>query len=83
MLFLVLHQNLKRHILTGTIQRCGSYGGQRLAVFYLTYSLINFRNLSFGVKKLLSARNKKILSFLGRQVDYSSKSDCNEYLIEI
>jgi len=35
------------------------------------------------VKKLLSAVNQKVLSFLERQVDHSSKSDYDEYLFEI
>jgi len=60
-----------------------SYGGQGLVVFYLTYSLINFRKLSFSVKKLLSSIKQTIRSFLQRKVDISSKYDYNEYLFEI
>ena len=45
-----LHQNLKYNILTRTAQQCGSHGGQRLTVFCLRYSLINFRKLYFSVK---------------------------------
>jgi hypothetical protein len=82
MLCLVFHQNLKCHILTRTVQRYGSYGGQRLAVFYLTYSLINFPKLSFSIKKLLSTINQNILSFLESQVDHYIKSEYNEFLFE-
>jgi len=83
MFCLVFHQILKCHILTRTAQRCGSYGGQHFVFFFLTYTLINFRKLSFTVKKILSTINQKILSFLERQVDYSSKSDYKKYLFKI
>ena len=77
MFCLVFQQTLKSRILTRTAQQCGRYGGQRLGVFFLTYSLINFRNLSFSGKKLLYALNEKFLTLPQRQVDNSSKSDYN------
>jgi hypothetical protein len=80
MLCLVFHKNLKCHILTRTTQRCGSYGGQRLAIFCLTYSLINFHKLSLSDKKLLSAINKKILSVLERQIILVNLTKMNTYL---
>jgi hypothetical protein len=83
MVCLVFQQNFKYRIIIRIAQRCGSYGGQHLAMFHLTYSLINFRKLSFSGKKLLSAINQKILSFLEMQVYNSSKSDYNRHLFEI
>jgi hypothetical protein len=62
MVCLIFKQNFKYRILITTAKRCGSNGGQHLSVFCLTYSLINFRKLSFSGKKLLAAINEKILS---------------------
>jgi hypothetical protein len=83
MFYLVSHQTLKGHILTRTAQWCCGYGGQPIAVFCLKYSFMNFHKLSFNIKKILSAINQTLLSFLERQVDYSSKYDYIEYLFEI